>query len=282
MLRSSKFDRQIRKLAPSLSRLTYNPLVKIALNSLDILPRAMFPELRSIPPNHMRVRVGVSNRLFANGIHYLAGARDFWFYCLNNNIISLNSKIVDIGCGCGRYAHILRDSNFLSQAFSGSYIGIDIDEELLEWCRKNFDAPRFEFVHSTHNSKSYVNQRQKEGRVSIPGAQDVDLVFSTSLFSHLLEEELLNYVEESFRVLRPGGTMMMSVFCLDYPPPTYGNRHTFSHRIGNAHVESLAQPEAAVAYTEDYLLSLARKVGFNDTRICTAPGLWQPRLICVK
>jgi SAM-dependent methyltransferase len=282
-LRTSKYDRVIRRFVPSLSRLTYYSTVKLFLSFFDFPGRLMFSELRGIPPNYMRVRVGVSNRVFSNGIQYLTAAQNFWMYCIEKKIIDFDSSIIDVGCGCGRFAHILRDCSFLGSRFNGNYIGIDIDSELLDWCRKNFDSERFSFVHSTHDSKSYVNSQAASCYVLLPAADSkADLVFSTSLFSHLLEYELINYVQESARVLRPGGVMMMSVFCLDYPPPTLGNRHTFKHKIGNAHVESLAQPEAAVAYSEEFLLKLCKEAGFSKVEILTAPGLWQPRLTATK
>jgi predicted SAM-dependent methyltransferase len=109
-----------------------------------------------------------------------------------------------------------------------------------------------------------------------------DFVFSTSLLTHLLEEEVLNYCRESYRVLKPGAHMLMSCFSIDHPPPTYGDRHTFRHRIGNAYVESLRVPEAAVAYEEQFLVAVGKETGFLTAEILTAPGDWQPALLCRK
>ena len=77
---------------------------------------------------------------------------------------------------------------------------------------------------------------------------------------------------------------MHSHFNLDYPPATYGTRHTFQHAIGNARVESLEQPEAAVAYRTDYLFKVCRAVGFKDCEIVHMPGgaQHQPILLCRK
>ena len=77
---------------------------------------------------------------------------------------------------------------------------------------------------------------------------------------------------------------MHSHFNLDYPPASYGTRHTFAHLIGNARVESLEQPEAAVAYRTDYLFSLARRIGFKECEIVHMPGgaQHQPILLCKK
>ncbi len=277
------FDRIMRKIFPSLSKLSYNWLFKSIVNLVDYPFRLLSHEFRNLPPNHLRIRVGVGNNLFGNQVGYVAGASKFWLATALDGLWTMDSTILDIGCGCGRYAHLLRDFKYQGQKFRGRYIGIDIDEEALGWCRRHFDSDRFTFIDSTHSSVSYNVNHDKNiyYRVDIPN-ESVDFVYSTSLFTHLLEKELINYLKESFRLLKPGKTMNMSVFCLDYPPPTYGSRHTFSHMLGNAFVESLRQPEAAVAYHEDFLIGASKDVGFSDAHILNAPGDWQPVLRCRK
>jgi len=264
---SQKLDRFARRFVPATSYLSFNPLFKFVVDLVDVLPRLFWRELRAIPPNHMRIRVGAGNRFFTNQFYYLMQAETFWLFCFASKLVDLNSTIVDIGCGCGRFAHHLRDYKLLKTRFSGSYIGIDIDPEMLQWCSQKFDAPRFTFFRSPHGSKSY-NQRGSEARYTLPiESESVDFVFSTSLFTHLLEPELVNYCQESLRTLKPGGHMLMYCFCLDYPPPSFGGRHTFSHWIGNAKIESLKLPEAAVAYTEAVLLDVVRSCGFTSVNI---------------
>ena len=73
-----------------------------------------------------------------------------------------------------------------------------------------------------------------------------------------------------------------SFFCLDYPPPTLGSRHTFEHRIGNALVESLVQPEAAVAYSETFLRGIANEIGFVEAKINHQEGGLQTSLVARK
>ncbi len=272
-----------RRIVPSTSLLSHNPFFKAAVNFSDLLPRALWPEFRQLPPNHLRIRIGVGNRFFSNQTCYLRFAESFWLYYMGTGAVALDSTIVDIGCGCGRFAHHFRDFNYQDTRFTGKYIGVDIDQEMLEWCRGHFDAPRFEFLHSAHSNKSY-GQSGSEPVYTLPIADHaVDFVFSQSLFTHLLEPELRNYLEESFRILKPGARMVMSIFCLDYPPPTYGGRHTFSHKIGNASVESLAVPEAAVAYTEAFVVGLAREVGFSKARVIGRdPSGWQRDLVAIK
>ena len=279
----SGFIRLARKLFPSLSRLTHNPAFKLAVDGADLPFRAMFREFRGLPPNHLRIRVGVGNRLLTNQALHYAGSPSFWIGTAVDGLWSWDSTILDIGCGVGRYAQSLRDLDYTGLRFNGRYIGVDIDEEMLAWCRAHFDSGRFTFIRSSDSSKSYniESGTTEPFRIDLPD-ESVDFVFSTSLFTHLLEREMENYIRESHRLLRPGRCMDMSVFCLDYPPPTYGTRHTFAHRMGNAHVESLRQPEAAVAYTEEFLLRISREAGFSEARILHAPHKWQPVLRCRK
>ena len=276
-------DRYIRKVFPSLSKLTYSKPFQWMVNIGDLPVRLWFKEFRNFPPNHMRIRIGVGNNLLANHIKYLNTAKDFWLHSALNGFWNLKSTIIDVGCGSGRYAHHLRDYTFKQERFEGKYIGIDIDEDAINWSRKNFDKERFEWHLSPHASSSYNKEDGRGEYYKLPvRGGTTDLVFSTSLFTHLLEDEMLNYIKESFRVLKKGGHMHMAVFCLDYPPPTYGIRHTFKHKMGNAQVESIKQPEAAVAYTEKFLLSTCKEIGFSRAEILHAKGDFQPVLLCKK
>lgn len=282
-LAHSKFDGFLRKLFPSTSRLTFNPLFRLAVNALDLVPRPLFPEFAATPPNHLRVRVGVGNRIVNNQVHYLVHARDFWLFVFSEGLAKMDSSFLDIGVGCGRFSHWLRDYNFRGRQFRGTYVGVDIDPEAIAWCRAHFDAPRFRFHLSSDASVSYHQEGHTRAPYRIPEPDgSFDLVFSNSLFTHLLEAELENYLRESHRLLKPGGTMLHPHFSIDYPPATFGKRHSFSYRMGNARVESLAQPEAAVAYTKDYLFDLCRRIGFASCEILHMPGgaQHQPVLLC--
>jgi len=255
------------------------------VNAFDVVPRLMFPEFRSLPPNHLRIRIGVGNRILNNQTHFLVHARDFWMFVFSEGIATMHSDILDIGVGCGRWAHWLRDYNFRGRQFTGSYVGVDIDEEAIAWCQKHYDAERFRFFVSTDTSVSYHHTAASQSVYRIPLAdKSFDLVFSNSLLTHLLEAELENYLRESYRLLRGGGAMMHSHFNIDHPPATYGTRHTFQHRMGNALIESEAQPEAAVAYHTDFLFGLCRQIGFSSCEIVHMPGgaQHQPILLCRK
>jgi SAM-dependent methyltransferase len=273
---------KIRRLVPSISRITYIPVVKLILDSFDVIPGLVYREFRDLPPNHLRCRVGVGNRLFANQALHLRRGASLWLYWFAEGWCDLDSDIVEIGVGCGRWARHVRDLNHHGDRFRGRYLGIDVDAEALDWCRAHFDE-RFDFVQSTHSSASYPNASSSQVRFPIPRADgEVDLIIGLSVFSHLLEDEALNYLEEGARVLRPGGRMAVTCFCLDLNPRTMGNRHSFQHRLGHSYVESLAQPQAAVAYESEFLCKLACSAGFSEAGMMHGKGDTQPMLVCTR
>ncbi len=270
----------VRRFIPSVSKLTYHPLVRWGLDLFDLLPRLMFRELRRLPPNHLRVRVGVGNRLFANHVAHQIQTAGFWATALAEGWCGFESTILDLGSGCGRYAQWLRDLNYKGPRFRGRYIGVDIDEEALDWCAAHFDR-RFVFHRSSHGSSSYRPAAPAAEAFVIPEpSASVDFILAMSLFTHLLEAEADNYLREAARLLRPGGLVAITFFCLDYPPPTLGGRHSFRHVMGRARVESLDQPTAAVAYDEAVMRDMVERAGLVPLQLMTGDGDWQPLLLC--
>jgi SAM-dependent methyltransferase len=220
------------------------------------------------------VRVGVGNKLLFNQAYHLQVGAGFWLNWFSAGYVRTNSDILEIGCGCGRIAHHLR-----GDWFAGTYVGIDIDLEQLQWCSSHFPPSKFDFLPSSHVSATYSSGPVDKGApIAFPEEWEKDFVYSTSLYTHLLEDELVNYTRESFRVLRPNGTMFMTFFCLD--SVELGNRWTFKHKIGEAFVENIKYPESAVAYTREYMENLCRKVGFSHVSIIEDRG--QSSLICHK
>jgi SAM-dependent methyltransferase len=259
MMRS--IERILRKGNLTPGAMSYNPVFKAVVNTIDVLPRLFFSKhFAALPPSHLRIRVGVGRYVLNNHVEHLHGVRLYWLYALSKGYFNMSSNILDIGCGCGRYAQYIRDYNLYDDHFRGTYIGIDIDEEAIEWCKKHFDQ-RFKFFVSTDKYRTPTDEYRP---YTVPVASSsIDLVFSMSLYTHLLEQELINCTNETYRVLKPGGYVNATFFSLDHPPATYGGRHTFGHKVGNACVELVAHPEAAVAYNEEFIARVFTAAGFD-------------------
>ncbi len=275
-------NRAVRRLVPSTANLTYHPIFLRLLDLFDWLPKLWFREFRKLPPNHLRIRVGVSNRLFANQAKHLMQGIDGWLHWFSNGWVDLESDIIELGVGCGRRAMHMRDFEAHGERYAGSYLGIDIDGEALAWDRANFDE-RFEFAQSTQASSVYRNELESDVRFQIPRPDgSVDFMFAGSVFSHLLEDAARDYLTEAARVLKPGARLVFSCFCLDLDNRKMGERYTFGHQIGLAYVESLAQPEAAVAYDSADIKGLVTEAGFRSVEVMTGPHDVQNSVVCER
>lgn len=114
--------------------------------------------------------------------------------------------VIDLGCGAGRLAG--------SFDFDVNYLGIDVVEDLLNYSRRKYPSFRFENVADFTIPES-------DGKA--------DMVCAFSLFTHLLHEESFLYIQEAYRVLRPGGKLVMSF--LEYA--NAGHRKLFLQAAGS-------------------------------------------------
>lgn len=284
---------------------------------LDLIDRVLclpYREFRDLPPNHLRIRVGVGNRILFNAAQFKTFPVAFWLDALERGLVRLDSTIIDLGCGCGRFALTLRDLFFHDRRFTGKYVGVDVDDEMLDWCRAHFPRDHF-FFHKVNTFSRTYNPKPDNARpgnarplttpttngsahhasiiepkpaaAPLPDCLDLpleaasaDFVFANSLFSHLLEAEFRAYLKETCRVLRVGGYMQFSVFCLQHVEQGNGSRWSFRHRRGAAYIESERYPEAAVAYHLDWLKESPLDAGFSHVEVM--PSNMQTMIRCRK
>ncbi len=265
-------DRILRRIVPSTVLLSRSQVFAATSHAVDVVVRPFVGLFTSqpIPPLRFLVRTGVVNNIFAPHYEFLRTSLPIWLYFFSRKFATLDSRIVEIGSGVGATVVALRNFHYAGERFRGIYHGFDIDQEMVQWCQDNFPPDHFKFtlldMHSTiYNPSGSID---KKPRLSCED-DSVDLVYSFSLFTHLLEQDIHHYLSESSRVLKPGGAMSMSFFCVDdlEQMQLLGGRWTFRHRLGNAYVESRSFPESAVAYGKEWILEVARSYGFSDIRI---------------
>jgi SAM-dependent methyltransferase len=250
------------------------------MRAVDAVDRAVslpFREFRDLPPNSMRIRVGVGNSVVFNQPHYLEYGAATVVSLLDAGHLTLDGRVTDIGCGCGRLAHALR-----RYGFRGTYEGIDVDADMVAWCRAHLSDPGFRFHHADVFSAVYNPGGRRERYLLPLEPCSQTLVLGQSLLTHLLEDEVRGYLAEAHRVLQPGGTVFMGVFCVDVMEgqQALGGRWRLRHRIGHAYVEDRRYPEAAVGYTEAFLTDLGKELGFTHVELEPRPR--QSRLVCVR
>ncbi len=290
-------ERWLRKLIPSTAVLSRSALFYplSVINDWTVGAACRLISKRRFPPMRYISRTGC-NDVLSPYFFYLTHGVNFWMYAFAQGWANLNSRIVDIGSGCGKSAVALRDFEYMGERFQGQYFGFDVDADMIRWCQQNFDPEHFSFCaidsySAVYNpapprlaSKRGTRTRGTSDLPKLEGCEDssIDLVMSQSLFSHLLEPELRAYVTESVRVLRTGGIMAMTFFCMDdlRALKLLGGRWNFEHRRDAAYLENERYPEAAVAYDKAWMEKVCREAGFSQVQ--TILPAYQSTVLGVK
>src|SRR4030043_722081 len=100
-------------------------------------------------------------------------------------------KILDLGCGNGRYFEYFKNKNL-------NYFGTDISEKLIEIAKKKYPG---------------VNFQAADG-LSLPFSDNFfDKLLSIAVLHHIPSKELrIHFLKEAKRILKPGGILILTVW----------------------------------------------------------------------
>lgn len=103
-----------------------------------------------------------------------------------------NKRILDWGCGPGRIIRHL--PNVIGNGCE--FFGTDYNEKTIDWCSTNLNEIQF---------------NKNPLKAQLPYADDFfDVIYGISIFTHLSKQLHLNWYNELYRVLRPGGIMFLT------------------------------------------------------------------------
>lgn len=230
----------------------------------------------------------------AIGDGYEAVGKEFFHYFISFGEVKPEEKILDVGCGCGRMAVPL--TMYLHKP--GYYRGFDISREAIDWCKKNITSayPHFLFEYADIFNKEYNEQGViASKKYTFPYADNTfDFIFLTSVFTHLLPEDMEHYFSEISRTLKSGGRCLITFFLLNEESRTLMNEKpqvmNFRYGEGEYRVIDPTTPERAISFEESYIRQLYAK---NNLRIQDPVhyGSWcgrssflsfQDIIICIK
>ncbi len=192
-------------------------------------------------------------------------------YFVEKTGLSPSAKVLDVGCGIGRMARPL--TGYL--AGSGEYRGFDVVKEGISWCQQNITSrfPNFKFQLTDVYNKHYNPAGTIRARdYKFPyDSEYFDFVFLTSVFTHMLPDEMENYLREIARVLKKQGTCVATFFLLNGATRQLmqDNKSSvnFKHRITDVCFALDGEtPEAALAYDENFVFQVYSKSGLKISR----------------
>lgn len=243
-------NKLMKKLFPGIS--WRNPILNLVfkiIDPIDYLARVR-RHLDFLPRYSIRVR--------SNGVYKQFGGSTFVYYgkllagILQEKIgVTEKSRILEIGCGCGRAAI------GLASVFDRlDYTGIDIDRVSLEACLSNpiLKAKGYKFgLMDVYNFEYNPQGSIRASTYTFPYSDEsFDIVFLVSVFTHMLAKDVIQYIQEISRILKIDGKCMLTTFLLDYGINFEKSELSFNFSDGISHYTSLRFPEKTVGYYQDF------------------------------
>lgn len=182
--------------------------------------------------------------------------------------ISPNDTVLEVGCGVGRDA--IQLTKHLGP--KGKYIGFDIIKPSIEWCQKSISTkyPNFKFYYYDLWSQIHnPNGKLRVNGIKFPAKdKSVDRIVLHSVFTHMFREDIVHYLKEFRRVLKPDGKAMASFFVLDQESLELAKNSDsnlkFEHKYGKGcYINDLQYPEGAIGYTPKNIHRMLRESGLK-------------------
>ena len=201
------------------------------------------------------IRIPPKGMVYTGGGNFREEGDRIIEFCEREGHLSPSDRILDIGSGIGRLALPLTD--FLDE--SGSYEGFDVIQKGVRWCQQNIQSkfPNFRFTYIELKNDLYRSDGTAAAQFKFPYEDNsFNGILVNSVFTHMVPEEVSNYLKEIQRVLKPGGFCYATFFVFD---PTVKARikemddFQFPYDYGHYRLMDDQVKSANVAYDWDYL-----------------------------
>jgi SAM-dependent methyltransferase len=177
-----------------------------------------------------------------------------------------DSRLLDIGCGCGQMAQEL--AGVLSER--GAYEGWDINREAIDWCIAHISSndPRCTFQHLNVGNRLYQPTAAGDAAtLRFDTSRTFDVILLKSVFTHLLNDQMQNYLRQLPGLLASGGKALVTCFLMndERRASIVGNTShiVFVPFAEDVFVVNPAMPEAVVGYEETAMLGAIRSAGLQ-------------------
>jgi ubiquinone/menaquinone biosynthesis C-methylase UbiE len=231
---------------------------KVYYSSVDTIDLLLGRRDELTPPRRM---------IFVGNGDFKKIGEEFVSYLIDLGGLGPDERVLDVGCGIGRMAVPL--TKYLNNL--SSYEGFDIVIDGINWCRKKISSryPNFHFQLADVFNKYYnQNGKYKASEYKFPYDNEYfDFVFLTSVFTHLLSNDMENYFNEIARVLKKDGRCLITFFLLNKESLQLISEKKSSLNFNyDTEIYSTIDkiiPETAIAYNEKFVRKLYEKYKMN-------------------
>ena len=206
------------------------------------------------PPKQFQIMNYSEHSFVAIGINHL----NFFVQELG---LKPSANILEIGSGNGRIARPL--TGYLKE---GSYVGVDIMKPFIKWCQDAYrEYDRFTFKHINIYNKFYNKFTFKKARnFRFPFENEkFDFIYLTSVFTHMHQEDVDNYLSEVNRMLKKGGVIFSTYFLINQETKNLmiqgKSTRKFLPYSENTYTDNPKNPESAIAFEQSFIESLHSK-----------------------
>ena len=180
-----------------------------------------------------------------------------------------DDRLLDVGSGYGRLA-----IGLITTDFRGRYVGFEILEKQVKWCRRKLTPltqGQYRFRHHNVRNSRYNPKGDllaHEARFPVK-RRAFDYCCLFSVFTHMYEADIRNYLEEIRRSLKPGGRALTTWFLFDDErlPSVVDPAKTRFPMVNliNAvtRYSEPVDPLRAIAYEESFVRSMVSDAGLE-------------------
>lgn len=220
------------------------------------------------------------NDIFVGDGDYVEISLEYLRYFIEVGRLEPTDSVLDVGSGIGRMALSL--AHYLDPE-EGRYLGLDPVKRGISWCQKNITSkfPNCHFYHLDAFHEIYnTSGKLSASAISFPVKdQAIDFIIATSVFSHLYEEDILNYLKEMGRMLSEKGRIFCTAYLFEGATPPQDIhidhlRFSLQPSLPRQSYHVLGYPPlAAVAFAEDYFRDMIDSI--PNRRAVVFPGRWR-------
>jgi len=229
-----------------------------------------------VPPEELYKRLGAENRH-----DFLLAAFASLNLLTEYGSLKPDDHILDIGCGVGRTAIAL--STFLKD---GTYDGIDIVPEFIQWCDSNITPkfPNFNFTLADIYHPVYAPKgTQKTHDYALPYSDNsFNFIFLMSTISELPPKSMRHLIKETARLLKKNGRIFVTTFLLNQDSlkaisaKQNQKERAFSYDSNlDCYITSQTYKDAIFGYDESVFSQVLNDVGLSHQN--TIYGFWSGR-----